>query len=78
MKEDGGCDVEEAGLSSTRIGFILREVHVGFVVYKFALGHIYLRAFNLFLSASSQKYYVLTNSSVNDEIRILTFGSVKL
>jgi len=44
--------MEEASLSSTRIGFSLREIHMGFVVYEVALGHIYLRAFSFLLSVS--------------------------
>jgi len=51
--------MEEADLSSTRIGISLREVHVGFVVYEVELGHIYLRAFNFLLSVSFQKSTIL-------------------
>jgi hypothetical protein len=61
MKEDGGCYMEEAGFSSTRIGFSLRAVRVGFVVYKFALEHVYFRAFNFLWSISFQKSYILVN-----------------
>ena len=63
-------------LSSTRIGFSLREVHVGFVFYEVALGHIYLRAFYFLLSVSFQKSSILIHSSVNDDILILAFDSV--
>jgi hypothetical protein len=61
MKEDGGCYMEEDGLSSTRIGFSLRAVHVGFLIYKVALGHVYFRAFNFLWLVSFQKSYILIN-----------------
>jgi hypothetical protein len=60
--------MEEASLSSMRIGFSLREVHAGFVVHEIALGHIYLRAFNFLLSVPFQISTILIHSPINDDI----------
>ena len=65
--------MKEAGFPSTRIGFRLRTVHLGFVVNKLVLGHIYLGIFNFLLSASFQNSSLLIRSSVNDDTLILAF-----
>jgi hypothetical protein len=66
--------MKEAGFLSTRIGFSLREVHVGFVVNKVELGNFYLRVFNFLLSAPFRNSSLIIHSSVNNDILILAFA----
>jgi len=54
------------GLSLFRTRFILRPVHVGFVVIKLSLGQDLSAYFSFLLSAPFYQYFMLIHSSVID------------